>query len=151
MEFHYRKSPRIPKFDYSNSHYYFITVCTHEKRILFGKPNNLNAFGKIAKACMEQIAEHYICAEVVKFTIMPNHVHAIIHLGEDADVSVTQIIGQYKMSVTKRIRQMHPELKVWQRYFHDHVIRNTAGYLKIWEYIENNPAKWYEDCFYSAE
>ena len=151
LEFHYRKTTRIPKFNYSGSHYYFITVCTHEKEPLFGKPNGLNVFGLIAKECMEQISEHYANAEVLKFVIMPNHVHAIIHIKAENAENVIQIVGQYKMVVTKRIRQISPAQKVWQRSFHDHVIRNTNGYLKIWEYIENNPLKWEEDCFYRAE
>jgi hypothetical protein len=67
---------------------------------------------------------------------------------EKNDVAV--IIGQYKTSVTKRIRQNKPGFQVWQRSFHDHVIRNQAGYEKIWTYIDNNPLKWDEDCFYLA-
>ena len=52
------------------------------------------------------------------------------------------------MSVTKKIRIMEPEKQIWQRSFHDHVIRNQKSYEKIWTYIENNPVKWEEDCFY---
>ena len=151
MEFHYRKSARIPKFDYSGDHYYFVTICTNEKRNLFGRPYVLNTAGEIAQACMEKISDHYLCAEVMKYVIMPNHVHAIIHLRANAVVNVIHVIGQYKMAVTKEIRKHFPNEKVWQRSFYDHVIRNTEGYQKIWEYIENNPQKWEEDCFYRAE
>ena len=49
----------------------------------------------------------------------------------------------------KEIRVIDPEVTIWQRSFHDHVIRNQAGYDKIWLYIENNPVKWVEDCFYN--
>ena len=38
--------------------------------------------------------------------------------------------------------------KIWQRNFHDHIIRNEQSYLKISEYILNNPARWKEDKFY---
>ena len=37
---------------------------------------------------------------------------------------------------------------IWQRPFHDHVIRNEREYRKIWEYSESNPGKWTEDCYY---
>ena len=44
---------------------------------------------------------------------------------------------------------MHSEkVKVWQKSFHDHIIRDEQDYLKIANYIETNPAKWSEDCFY---
>ena len=40
---------------------------------------------------------------------------------------------------------------IFQRSYHDHVIRDEADYLRIWQYIDTNPAKWEEDCFYIAE
>jgi len=46
--------------------------------------------------------------------------------------------------VTKQIG--HP---VWQKLFHDHIIRNEKDYQKIWEYIDTNPSKWKLDCFYN--
>ena len=55
------------------------------------------------------------------------------------------------MSVTRQIHEINPGMDVWQRSFHDHVIRNQKQYEKIWEYIENNPLKWDEDCFYIAD
>ena len=36
MEFPKRKSPRIPGYDYSTNGAYFITICTHNKKPLFG-------------------------------------------------------------------------------------------------------------------
>ncbi len=38
---------------------------------------------------------------------------------------------------------------LWQRSFHDHVIRGETDYREIWNYIENNPARWIEDRYYS--
>lgn len=144
-----RKSPRIPRYDYSLSNYYFITICTHEKKCLFGKPGTLNLFGQYAEQCIQSIPLVYPEIELDKYVIMPNHVHAILVIsGMKEAKSISTIIGQYKIAVTKKIREIHPDMDVWQRSFHDHVIRNQAGYEKIWQYIENNPVKWEEDCFY---
>ena len=52
------------------------------------------------------------------------------------------------MNVSKRVHRTHPDMKVWQRSFHDHIIRDEQDYILIWEYIDNNPVKWEEDCFY---
>ena len=38
--------------------------------------------------------------------------------------------------------------QIWQRSFHDHIIRDEKDYLKIWQYIDENPKKWEQDCFY---
>ena len=37
---------------------------------------------------------------------------------------------------------------VWQKSFHDHIIRTEQDYQMVWQYIENNPLKWEEDIFY---
>jgi hypothetical protein len=41
--------------------------------------------------------------------------------------------------------------KIWQRSFHDHIIRGDEDYLKIWNYIDTNPLKWELDCFYTKK
>ena len=62
--------------------------------------------------------------------------------------NLSHIIGQYKMSVTKKIHKICADCNVWQRTFHDHIIRNQQAYEKIWMYIEGNPSKWEEDCYF---
>ena len=39
--------------------------------------------------------------------------------------------------------------QLWQRSYHEHVIRNEQDHLEIWNYIDGNPAKWAEDRYYS--
>ena len=37
---------------------------------------------------------------------------------------------------------------IWQASFYDHMIRTEADYLRIWHYIDENPAQWAEDEYY---
>jgi len=37
---------------------------------------------------------------------------------------------------------------LWQRSFHEHVVRDEKDYLRIWQYIENNPHNWHNDEYY---
>ena len=37
--------------------------------------------------------------------------------------------------------------QVWQRNYYENIIRNEKAYLKVMEYIENNPSKWDEDRY----
>ena len=147
-----RKSTRIPNYDYASRNYYFVTICTDGKRCIFGFPGKLNQFGNIAKDCLIRIPEIYPGIQLDKFVVMPNHIHGILVIGTEEQhiklPNLSHVIGQYKMAVTKQIHKMKPELSVWQRSFHDHIIRNQTSYEKIWMYIENNPVKWEEDCFY---
>ena len=151
MDLPKRKSSRIPGYDYASANYYFITICTHEKRCIFGKPGMLNWMGKCTEACLLKIEQLHPQIRIDKYVIMPNHIHVIFDVQEnDGKQNLAMIIGQYKMAAAKKIRERKPGFEVWQRSFHDHVIRDQRSYEKIWNYIENNPLKWENDCFYVA-
>ena len=121
---------------------------------IFGNPGKLNIYGEIARSDLQNMVYHFEYLELIKYVVMPNHIHAIIRIGCDKDSgkrpNLNTVVGLYKSGVTRKIREIHPDLVVWQRSFHDHVIRNQQGYEKIWTYIDNNPLKWEEDCFYRA-
>ena len=149
MELPQRKSPRIQKFDYSSTNFYFITICAHEKKCIFGQPGALNWIGECAEEYLRKIFVINPNVRIDKYVVMPNHIHVIFDLQPSQEkVDLAVVIGQYKMAVTKRIREKMPDFPVWQRSFHDHVIRNQADYERIWLYIEGNPQRWDEDCFY---
>ena len=148
-----RKSTKIPGFDYASEHYYFVTICTHEKKCIFGTAGNLNALGRIAEQDLREINLHYCGVRIDKMVIMPNHIHAIIVIGCENEAgkypSLNAVIGQFKSGVSRRIHEHLPDLIVWQRSYHDHVIRNRVDYEKIWNYIDGNPSKWMDDCYYT--
>ena len=152
MNFPNRKPTRIPGYDYTRDNYYFITICTHEKRCLFGKAGERNIFGQIAQEELFSIGTHYESVYVDKAVIMPNHIHAIIVIGCDNTNAVrpnlNAIVGQYKAGVTRKIRKKDPGAIIWQRSYHDHVIRDQTGYERIWRYIDTNVQKWEDDCFF---
>ncbi len=60
--------------------------------------------------------------------------------------TVSRIIQQMKGYATKQIGQ-----NLFQKSFHDHIIRDEAHYLLIWQYIDTNPARWKQDRFYTEE
>jgi len=51
------------------------------------------------------------------------------------------IIAQFKATTTKRINEMRgrPTEKIWQRGYHDRIIRNEVELDKVREYIRKNP------------
>lgn len=89
---------------------------------------------------------------VDKYVIMPNHVHMILQIkqaeggpmGTSAPTgALPDIVRYFKRSVTKLCGE-----NIWQRSYHDHIIRSEEDYLNIWTYIDTNPVKWAEDCYY---
>ncbi|MFN8361370.1 MAG: transposase [Candidatus Kapaibacterium sp.] len=61
--------------------------------------------------------------------------------------TISTIIRSYKSAVTRHARRLGYEME-WQTRFYDHIIRNPASFVKIANYIVNNPANWKEDKFY---
>ena len=67
---------------------------------------------------------------------------------ETVTSSQNKYVSLVRSLTNKKIREKDVTIKVWQRSFHDHIIRGEKDYEKIWEYIEFNAFKWQEDCFY---
>ncbi|MBQ5329104.1 MAG: transposase [Oscillospiraceae bacterium] len=147
MDFPKRKLPRLSGYDYSRSNYYFVTICTDEKKDLFGEIGKLNCFGKIAEQKLLEIEQHYENVFVDKYVIMPNHIHAIIILKKLKTErsrpfpTLSEVVGLYKSGVTKEIHKIESELKIWQKSFNDVIIRNEKAYNEICKYIYDNPLK----------
>ena len=60
------------------------------------------------------------------------------------------MIGYIKMKSSKCIHEKAEGLDVWQRGFHDHVIRNQSDYDDVYRYIENNSVQWEQDDLYTT-
>ena len=79
-----RKSIRLKQHDYSQPGYYYVTICTYDRKCLFGKIidhyMDLNNAGKIIDQILRGLPEYYrdICIDY--YVVMPNHVHAIIQI-----------------------------------------------------------------------
>ena len=162
MELPKRKPTRLADYDYSTSGYYFVTICTHNRKNLFSNivgqglapaENKLCAFGKIAKQELCDLEKRYKTIKIDKYVIMPNHIHAIIVIkNETAGASpcptLSDVVCTFKSFTTRKCHLINFDTKIWQTSFYDHIIRDEKDYLKIWNYIDANPQKWNEDCFY---
>lgn len=145
-----RKSPRMKGFDYSTPTAYFITICTHQKKCIFGSPSQLNSYGQTAHRLLAELSNHIPGVKLEHFVIMPNHVHMLLTLTQAVSSGVSEIVSLYKAAVSREIHRSNPDLTVWQRSFHDHVVRTQDAWERIWKYIEENPYIWESDCFYHS-
>ena len=98
-DIHHRKSIRLKEFDYSQSAYYFVTLCVQNKDYLFGEVVNeeilLNHAGIMIKKWFDEIPNKFKDFETDLFVIMPNHFHCIIaNLGADLSVCHNYINDQ---------------------------------------------------------
>ena len=158
-----RKPNRLPNYDYSTPGAYFLTLCTKDKQCILGKIVGGGALDapRIRLTNAGTVVQKYIASgnripgvTVDKFVVMPNHIHMILFLDETAQCgssrapAPTNAMIPHFVSTFKRFCNKDLGSNIFQRSYHDHVIRGKNDYLKIWQYIDSNPAKWQHDCFY---
>ncbi len=130
----------------------------------------LSEYGMIVNDAIAAITKIYTGVVVDKYVVMPNHVHLIIVIQESKVMdmaenkdgransqpsasiqkpfrfcapTISTIINQMKGYVTKQIG-----FPIWQKLYYDHIIRNHDEYERTVKYIDENPMKWQEDCYY---
>ncbi len=160
-----RKQNRLKHYDYSSVGAYFLTICSKERQNIFGKievsatvgediilPQDLvklTPVGEIVKTSILSIPLHYSHVKLLHFVIMPNHIHLLLHI-EACDgriissPTIQTIVGQMKRYASKCAGE-----DIWQKSFHDHVVRNPHDYDRIAKYIYENPLRWQTDCFFA--
>lgn len=65
--------------------------------------------------------------------------------------SLGALMAGFKSAVTRRINEIRktPGIPVWQRNYHEHIIRNEKSLEKIREYVLHNPETWEKDSFFT--
>ena len=139
----------------------------------------LNECGKIVDDEWQYVSIKYPQVALHEYIIMPNHFLAIIEIvgagsarpdivdtemragkprpygdgiivtqGQKRTATVGNIIGYFKYQTTKKIDL---PMKLWQRNYYEHIIRNAKSYQEISNYIITNPIYWEKDIFYCQE
>ncbi len=169
-----RKPNRLKNFDYGQCGAYFVTICVQHREPILGKiavhRETTTSVGEDAcilpRTCMLQpppsveLSSYGVAVEkaivqmpeVSKYVIMPNHVHFLVEnygvecgtmQASSPTVALPQMIRMFKVRVTRELG-----FPFFQRSYHDHIIRNEQEYRMIWQYIDENPLRWAQDCFY---
>ena len=166
-EFPKRKHPRLKEYDYGENGAYFVTICTEGRKpilshiavgrvetlkdllALSAKPPQvrLTKIGSIVEMYIRGMNTAYENVSVDKYVIMPNHLHLLITLADgglrSSRPTIPTIVRSFKRMVTREVGT-----PIFQTSFYDHVVRGERDYWEIWQYIENNPARWAEDELY---
>ena len=170
-DINHRHSIRLKEYDYSKIGFYFITICTQNREKILAKivENNVGAvlvsaqiettkLGKMIENVYIDLQKEFNNIMLHSYIIMPNHIHGIIEICKRADTrpapTLGDIICSFKSRTTiicnKGVKQgiyQSFDKRIWQRNYYEHVIRNAKEYVKIQEYINNNPLNWEEDKF----
>lgn len=160
MTEHSRKPNRLTEYDYSQANAYFVTICTDKRKCILSDIDvgdgvldvpsvRLKTAGKAAKDQIEEINRIYDHVAIEHYVIMPNHIHMLIIIkpgnGTSGTPSPTNSVLASLISTFKRFVHRRVGQGIFQRSYYDHVVRGYDDYIDIWQYIDNNPAKWAED------
>lgn len=151
------KNIRLKDYNYSQTGYYFVTICTKDREELLCKiiennnpigslniQNELTDIGKIIDMYINNIGTLYNNIRLDYYIIMPNHIHLIVIISNSSTKTLPDIIRSFKTISTKVIG-----FPIWQKNYFEHVIRCEQELDEIRNYIANNPLKWYEDEYYT--
>ena len=164
MEYPKRKHVRLRDYNYGQSGAYFVTICTRDRRGVLsevtppvgpdapiGPQVRLTETGRVVERYIKSTQTAYPTVKIAHYVIMPNHVHLLVCLSGDGPMGASgptlpRIIKALKGLTTRETGQ-----KIWQRGYYEHIVRTEQDYLEIWTYIDQNPARWARDEYFTAQ
>ena len=153
-----RHHPRLKEYDYSQSGYYFVTVCTKNRQqllssVVVGRDDlippsvRLTPTGAVVQRYIHGIETAYNTVALDSYVIMPDHIHLLLrfHPSENGGMGSSRPTLDMVIRGLKRMVTQELGCSIWQDSFYDHVIRSEQAYCEICQYIDDNPAKWLEN------
>ena len=119
-----------------------------------GRPQNieLTPYGEIINEAINYIPIAYPALSIGCYTIMPNHIRILLQMYADESgrplvaPTISRVVNQLKGYVSRRAGAA-----IWQKSFHDHIIRSREDYEEHQKYICENALSWYYDELYTEE
>jgi len=127
----------------------------------------LSIIGKAVAREIEETPSHYQGIAIDNYDVMPNHVHLLIKINKSDGAPgplarkrrarpggyvgasrPTALIPAIATMIKKKTNKTFSS-DLWQPSYHDHIVRDEEDYQRIWQYIDENPAKWTENAYYT--
>ena len=147
-----RKKLRLEGYDYSSPGYYHIVIVTEKRVKYLGNLRYnemiLSPFGIVLSQVLDNINNYYPNIEVLKYQIMPDHVHILVNLIEltstNQNISIPDFVSRIKTFSVWEYRKINSDkevlpTKMWHRSFFDRVLRTNEEAELTFDYIDFNP------------
>jgi REP element-mobilizing transposase RayT len=139
------ESTRLKDFDYSSIANYYVTINLKSPKPFFGSIVTgqmvLNNRGLIADSIWNGLINDFSDIKLGGHIVMPEHVHGVIRIIKQTDMTLSGIIQAFKSKTAITINKLPDnDIKcMWQKIFWDRVIRDEKEYFFVEEYIRKNP------------
>ena len=130
----FRKPVRLPPNSYLGFGAYLVTICTCDRKRVF-----------VSLETVAPLICSLACASAVSFfavhayCFMPDHFHAVL-AGTTPAARLSPLVRIFKGNATAILRHLGFQ-NVWQKGFHDHVIRNADDLRSSIAYVLENPVR----------
>lgn len=157
---------RMDGHDYAYPGYYFVTICTADRQRLLGQiEDGLQSYSTAGMMLQDVIAEsgsRFSTVTIDSQIVMPNHIHVLIGLAIRLDdealaENLSDVVRWIKNASHRRygigVKQSgwQPyQGRLWQKGFHDHIVRGEKELETLRNYIATNVERWEEDTFYEG-
>jgi putative transposase len=129
-----RKGNRLSFSSYLAQRSYLATLCTRDRKAIFTSPQIVQL---MVCSLSEQARLHFF--EVYAYCFMPDHCHLLL-CGIDSSSNLPGMIRAFKGRTAVELRHLGLR-NVWQRSFHDHIIRNGEDFRAAAAYVLENPVR----------
>jgi len=175
-----RKTTRYHDGDHDSAGEVFLTLCTKDKKCILsrivgtgvrffpasadsdcgeeifdGPRVELTRYGRTVDKYINQLNNFYDHIIIDSYVIMPNHVHILLVIKEDAvaqksNTAQNTVVAKF-VSTLKRFCNKEFGENIWQYRSYDHIIRDWQDYDAHLRYIDENPLYWKRDTLFSEE
>ena len=92
----------------------------------------------VSEALHHRHGSHY---ELVAYCLMPNHVHVVLTLPDEAPPLIRTLQSLKAHTALRANQLLHRTGPFWQRETYDHIVRGAEEGRRIVAYVLNNPVK----------
>ena len=143
-----RRSFRLQGHNYQWTASYFVTIRSEHHEPVFDMPE----LQSIVVETWLALPERFPYVQLDEYIVMPDHMHGILHFSATAEnvPSLGRVIGAYKSLTTVawlrhvKTHNIFWKGNLWQRNYHEHILRDLTDLEQKREYIRKNPVRWQE-------
>ena len=130
----YHHSIRLSPENYRGRRLYFVTVCTHLRLPVFADQTNGDWVLRhlVDSAARNNFSLHAFC-------VMPDHLHFLTE-GTTDDSDLIRFANAFKQQTAFEYRKRCPNI-LWQKRFHDYILRRADAIESVAAYIWMNPVR----------
>lgn len=161
---------RKASHDYRGKGIYLITLCTEQRKAVLGvlrdsderhevpwvEPSEL---GRNVILAWRDTQHYYPKVKVIAYQLMPDHFHGILHITEDIQQHLGQIVNGFKIGCNRAVRRLLAKaeavplptattatsqqlsLPLWEKNYHDRILRGRGQLQHMINYVHDNPRR----------